>query len=236
MVTIIVIVLLATGCLLAANVWIGRRNYQLLTNSYLNFQIQYQPILLAVATGTCLATALFFPSTLAPFFSIGKPNAPAKPLPLFGIQAGDGWVYTGFSLCIVISLVTGIFMYLQIRSLNLKWTDLVKQLAWILLFAASNAFGEEVIYRLCVVAPLYTQLTPFALFLLSAVLFGWPHYWGMPNGVIGVFLAGVLGFVLAKSVVETQGIFWASLIHWLQDIIIIGSMVWAKSTSLETTP
>jgi membrane protease YdiL (CAAX protease family) len=208
----------------------------LLTNSYLNFQIQYQPILLAVAAGTCLATQVFFPSTLAPFFSIGNPNAPAEPLLFFGIQAGDGWVNTGLSLCIVISLVTGVFMYLQIRSLNLKWTDLVKQLAWILLFAASNALGEEAIYRLCVVAPLYTQLTPFVLILLSAVLFGWPHYWSMPNGVIGVLLAGILGFVLAKSVVETQGILWAGMIHWLQDIIIIGAMVWTKSTSLETTP
>jgi len=45
----------------------------------------------------------------------------------------------------------------------------------------------------------------------------------MPNGVIGAFLAGVLGYVLAKSVDETQGIFWAWAIHFLQDVVIIGA-------------
>ena len=37
-------------------------------------------------------------------------------------------------------------------------------------------------------------------------------------------MAGVLGFVLAKSMIETNGFFWAWLIHFAQDVIIIGSL------------
>jgi uncharacterized protein len=33
-------------------------------------------------------------------------------------------------------------------------------------------------------------------------------------------LAGFLGWLLAKSIVETRGIFWAWFIHFLQDVII----------------
>jgi ABC-type Fe3+-siderophore transport system permease subunit len=46
----------------------------------------------------------------------------------------------------------------------------------------------------------------------------------MPSGIIGISLAGILGFVLAKSIFETQGFFWAWLIHFLQDVVIIGSL------------
>jgi hypothetical protein len=55
-------------------------------------------------------------------------------------------------------------------------------------------------------------------------LFGIPHFFGMPSGIIGVLMAGLLGFVLAKSMYETNGIFWAWLIHFVQDILIIGTM------------
>jgi hypothetical protein len=46
----------------------------------------------------------------------------------------------------------------------------------------------------------------------------------MPSGVIGVIMAGILGYVLAKSMYETNGFFWAWLIHFIQDILIIGTM------------
>jgi hypothetical protein len=46
----------------------------------------------------------------------------------------------------------------------------------------------------------------------------------MPSGIIGAVMAGVLGYVMAKSVYETKGIFWAWAIHFLQDVIIIGPL------------
>ena len=37
---------------------------------------------------------------------------------------------------------------------------------------------------------------PTTIFFISAILFGLPHYAGMPNGIVGATMAGVLGFVL----------------------------------------
>jgi hypothetical protein len=56
-------------------------------------------------------------------------------------------------------------------------------------------------------------------------MFGLPHYFGTPSGVIGVLMAGFLGWLLAMSLVETQGIFLAWAIHFVQDVVIITSMI-----------
>lgn len=42
--------------------------------------------------------------------------------------------------------------------------------------------------------------------------------------VVFTLLAGVLGYVLAKSVLETQGFFWAWIIHFFQDVVIFSSV------------
>ncbi len=53
-----------------------------------------------------------------------------------------------------------------------------------------------------------------------AAFFGFAHYYGMPNGIVGVLMAGVLGWLLGKSMLETRGLFWAWFIHFCQDILI----------------
>ncbi len=61
--------------------------------------------------------------------------------------------------------------------------------------------------------------------LISGVVFGAPHYFGMPSGVVGALMAGFLGWLLAMSLVETQGLFLAWTIHFVQDVVIITSMI-----------
>lgn len=56
--------------------------------------------------------------------------------------------------------------------------------------------------------------------MLSGALFGGVHYFGIPGGLIGVALAGFLGWLLAKSITETRGVFWAWSLHFLQDLVI----------------
>ncbi|MFT6005009.1 MAG: hypothetical protein ACI8UQ_002153, partial [Bacteroidia bacterium] len=51
------------------------------------------------------------------------------------------------------------------------------------------------------------------------------HYFGTPGGIIGVIVAGFLGWFLAKSILETKGFFWAWFIHFLQDVVIITAML-----------
>jgi hypothetical protein len=60
--------------------------------------------------------------------------------------------------------------------------------------------------------------------LLSAALFGIQHYYGVPYGIAGILMAGILGWLLGKSMLETKGFAWAWLIHFAQDVLIFTFM------------
>jgi hypothetical protein len=63
-------------------------------------------------------------------------------------------------------------------------------------------------------------MSPGRIAIVSGALFGSAHYLGTPGGPSGCLLAGFLGWLLAKSVLETQGIGWAWFIHFVLDVII----------------
>lgn len=77
----------------------------------------------------------------------------------------------------------------------------------VLLFAMMNSFSEEISYRASELAVLKGVISNPQALLLTAVFFGIGHYYGVPYGVIGVVMAGVLGWLLGKSMLETKGIF-----------------------------
>lgn len=99
-----------------------------------------------------------------------------------------------------------------------------QNLPFILLLAAMNAFTEESITRLSVVTALDGLTKRPTIYLISALIFGSVHFFGVPGGALGVIMAGFLGWLLARSVVETEGIAWAWFIHFLQDVIIFGGL------------
>ena len=89
--------------------------------------------------------------------------------------------------------------------------------------AATNAFTEEVIFRLSYVSigKSETKSSLYGL-IMGSLVFGILHYWGVaPNGILGVFLSAYLGYFLAKSIQETKGFFWAFTIHFMLDVIIL---------------
>jgi membrane protease YdiL (CAAX protease family) len=199
-------------------------------NSYLNFQINYQIMLLGIAALSMIFSYLLNPQIFKSILSFGDISAKGEELKIFGIKKGDSWLKTGISLSIIISLVTGIFMYFQLKGQEIDYRLLKSAILWILLFSLTNSFSEEIIFRVGLNGPLWGILAPKNIFLISAVLFGLAHFQGMPNGIVGILLAGILGYVLSKSVHETGGIFWAWLIHFLQDVIIIGSLYLMRSS------
>lgn len=190
----------------------------------------YQLLLLGIAIISMISSYILNPESLKSILSIGNLSAVGEELKIFGIKKGDSWLKTGVSLSIFISLATGIFMYFQLKGQTIDYSLLKTGFLWIVLFSLTNSFAEEMIFRVGINAPLTNLLSPNKIFLISAVIFGVAHFQGMPSGIIGVILAGLLGYVLSKSIHETNGIFWACLIHFLQDIIIIGSLYLLKSS------
>lgn len=193
-------------------------------NSFINNQVNYQIVLLIVTAISLVTTYLLNKGNFLTFFKFGDISAVGDKMQLLGINHGDNWLKTGLSLCFVITGVTAAFMYFQLKKVGIDWSLLQNGIYWILLFSLTNSFGEEIIYRIGIISPLNGLLSPITIFGISGILFGLAHLSGMPSGIIGISLASILGFVLAKSVFEIQGFFWAWLIHFLQDVVIISSL------------
>ncbi len=170
-------------------------------------------------------------ANLSVFLTLGNIVAPSKAVLWLGIAEGESWQSLGVSLSLSITLATSTFVYLQFRQSVSNIKQLLPYLPWVLLFACMNSFSEEVIYRLGVIVPLVGSVDTDYILLISAVAFGAPHLRGMPNGIVGALMAGLLGWLLAKSMVETNGMFWAWFIHFLQDIVIFSAFVTAAANA-----
>ena len=225
----IIIALLITVGILTLSGQANRIGITISQNRFINFQINYQVVLLGFALFSMISSYILNPESFKTFLSFGNIAAKGEELKLFGIKKGDSWLKTGIYLSIFISLVTVLFMFFQFKGANIECGILKKGILWVIIFALTNSFSEEIIYRVGINGPLTNLLSANKIFLISAIVFGIAHFQGMPNGVIGVILAGLLGYVLSKSVQETNGIFWAWLIHFLQDLIIIGAVYLIKT-------
>jgi uncharacterized protein len=220
----ILLVSVATALLLLAPTFLPTLAITLHSTPFLNKILSYQVFALLVA-GVVTACTLAFTPQSRTLLALGNISAPAEQERWLGIQAGDTWSITSLQLLGFISLGTGIFMALalwQTQSLsNFQWHFL----PWILFFSCTNALSEELIYRFAINGNLSSILPKTAVLLISAVLFGLPHYGGFPSGVVGVFMAGVLGYVLSKATFETGGLGIALGIHFVQDVIIFTAML-----------
>ena len=90
--------------------------------------------------------------------------------------------------------------------------------------AALNALSENVTYRAAPLATLEPAIGPGQAMLLTAVLFGVGHFYGVPYGLVGVIMAGALGWILNKTMLETGGFFWPWFIHFCQDALVFSFM------------
>lgn len=199
----------------------GRFSRRCAGDSGIAYQRCYQTLLLGISLLVLALLTLFYPQSLLHFLHIGEIGRAVSPVPWLGITGEEGWLEIAF----VITLVTALFVWWQGRKRSVQWINIWRYLPWVILFSVTNAFSEEVIYRLGVIVPLFANADAETIMLVSAVAFGVVHYTGMPNGIAGMVMAGVLGWLLAKSVLETDGLFWAFGIHFVQDMIVISALI-----------
>jgi len=222
----IAIVALASVVIFKLNRLVSNIDIHISHDNYLNNHGKYQIALLFLSFAVLGLAYLQEPHNFKMLFSVGDISAPVDPVQWFGIGENRSWVFAGLYLSVIITLGTLGFVYMQFRKLKINAKEIFPYAIWILAFSLTNSFSEEVIYRLGIISPLYGEISEGHLILLSAIIFGLVHFGGMPHGLIGMLMAGFLGWFLAKSVVETQGIFWAWFIHFIQDIVIyIGFVV-----------
>jgi len=230
----LVVVIGATAIILNLSRFAQKAPFPVSELEYINAQSKYQALLLSLAMLVLLILYFVNESSLSAFFALGNIDAPAKGVSWLGISEGESWGGLGASLSIFITLTTSAFVYLQFRKSVGALKQLMPYLPWVFLFSLANSFSEEVVYRLGVIVSLVGAVDADHILLISAAAFGAPHLRGMPNGIIGALMAGFLGWLLAKSVMETNGIFWAWFIHFLQDVVIFSAFVMAAANTAHT--
>jgi membrane protease YdiL (CAAX protease family) len=148
------------------------------------------------------------------------------------VKSATRWNKFGLVLSICISLGTFAFLMFFGRPSMSSLAQALPLLPVVLVLALMNSFSEEMNYRASQLAILQGVLSHQQALLLTAAYFGIGHYYGVPYGIIGIHMAGILGWLLGKSMLETKGFFWAWFIHFLQDVMIF-SLLWPSGLSLQ---
>ena len=192
--------------------------------SFNGYMLAEQSLKLLV-TLVVIATLLLMGKQRQEFYlAKGDIAAPAQPIRWLGVAEGTRWNKFGAWLTVCISLGTLAFLVIAGRpGLDIAVRTL-PFLPAVLLAAAMNAFYEEMTYKASFLSVLESPVGPRQALYMVAVYFGIMHFYGVPYGVVGVLLAGFLGWILAKSMQETRGLFWAWFIHFWQDVWIFSFM------------
>jgi membrane protease YdiL (CAAX protease family) len=147
----------------------------------------------------------------------GDIHAISQPTLVTGLMS---WTRLGPILAAVIALPLALYVGLTRGSDPALLRKAVALAPLILLGSALNAFNEEFTFRAVLLARLSPAVGPAQSLWLTAVRFGVGHWFGNPSGPIGAALATLVGWFWGKSILETRGLFWAWVIHAIQDVVI----------------
>jgi membrane protease YdiL (CAAX protease family) len=165
------------------------------------------------------------------FFVKGQLNATIEPIRWLGIRQGESWQTFGWIFAIVAALCVAVPTLLAMRPSPDMFLRAAPLLPACLLFAAINAFNEEIYFRATLLSTLPKIVGKNHALLINVVFFGLAHYLsGSPSGVIGFLMTGFLAWLLGKSMLETKGFLWPWFIHFLPDIVVFISyaVVWVQ--------
>jgi hypothetical protein len=197
--------------------WLNNPSFNVYMLAEQSLRLMVTLIIIAVLFGIKKKAAAFF-------LVKGETAAPVEPIKWLGVKTGETWNKFGRNLAFFISLGTLAFLVIAGRPpLNLVIRAL-PFLPAVLIAAALNAFNEEMTYKASFLSVLEGVVGKNQALLLMAAYFGIGHYYGVPYGIIGVLMAGFLGWILGKSMLETRGFFWAWFIHFWQDVLIFAFM------------
>jgi membrane protease YdiL (CAAX protease family) len=156
------------------------------------------------------------------FLRFGDWRAPVNPELFFWFRQPIRWIWFAGTLLLIFGVVLPLYLRVTLHPQIEPVRRLVFVLPWAVATSALNAANEEFQYRSVLLARLRNVVFPREAVLLTAVLFGVDHYFGQPSGWGAVFMTGILGWILAKSMIETRGFGCAFAIHFVQDMVIFG--------------
>lgn len=184
------------------------------------YMLAEQSLRLLVTISIIVVLFLLKKQANAFFLVKGDVKAPVEPVKLLGVKEGEHWNKLGRNFSVIISSGTLAFLVIAGRPPLDMLVRALPFLPAIFLAAMLNAFNEEITYKASFLSVLENVVGKQQALWLMAAYFGIGHFYGVPYGVIGVMLAGFLGWFLGKSMLETRGLWWAWFIHFWQDVLI----------------
>jgi hypothetical protein len=154
------------------------------------------------------------------FLTKGKIDAPVEPSRLLGMKKAEPWTRIGTIFAVVFASVTFVYLMLSSTPSLDVFIQALPIIPAALLIAVINSFNEEFTLRAAPISELLSTVGKKQALVITTVLFGLGHFYGIPSGLLGLLLASFLGWFLGKSMLETKGSFWAWLIHFLPDAFI----------------
>lgn len=156
------------------------------------------------------------------FFLVkGQPESPAVGVNWLGKKKPASWKRFAAFMTIIIGILFTFFMTTLIHPSTNAFEQVLPLLPLVILAAMLNAFSEELMYRAAPLSQLWKAVGKTQALLLTAVFFGFGHYYGgIPSGPFGFLQTGLLALLLGKAMLETQGFLVPWLIHFILDTII----------------
>jgi membrane protease YdiL (CAAX protease family) len=156
------------------------------------------------------------------FMAVGNWRAPVQPEPFLPLRRPFSWAGFTVALLLVFDVVLPLFLYFTLHPDMDRAHVLIMVLPCAIATSAMNAANEEFQYRSVLLARLKNLVSPKEAALLTAVLFGVGHFFGEPTRWGGILMAGIAGWIWAKSMIETRGFACAFTSHFVQDMVIFG--------------
>lgn len=198
--------------------------------NYQSWLAETAPFINQIGTGQIIRMSAAIIMTVAMLFILRRPqafflakgqlDAPANPIPLIMTRPGNwrilGPVITGAMSLGLVGFCLAFGSLPTLQSLS----NVLPLLPFVLLFSATNAYSEEMLYRAPWLAALEKPTGAMHALLITALYFGIGHYYGVPYGILGCIMAFIPGWLNGKAMLETRGFFWAWFIHFWMDVVI----------------
>lgn len=190
-------------------------------NSYISQQLKYQFTFFAIA----IFVAWYSYKMSSHFFGIGNLSAEFNTYGYLPKSQSINWLT--IALLLVFSfLVATYYMVAESLSHVSDWKLFFKKYGvWVFVLALLNSLSEELIYRGALITVMESDFPHWFIAIMSGIVFLLAHIKGQVKGLFILFGSGFVGWCLAYVVLQTQGLFWAWLIHFVQDTVIFTAFI-----------
>jgi hypothetical protein len=171
---------------------------------------------------------LLYKSPGAVYLTKGDLSTKADAIKWLGIKNDSiSWGKLAIISAVLISLGTVMLTVFTVTgsTTNMNVGNLLKYFPFVLIFALFNSLSEGILFRSAILGSLKDVLPKHQAIFIAALIFGIGHYYGAPSGFLGVFMSGLLGWYMCRSMYETKGFATSWMIHFMQDAVIFSTIL-----------